>query len=216
MTAPHPTDRRLASFVDGRLPAADAAEVRAHVLECGRCLQWLGQCTGQNVLFRDSSNMPAPAEPVFAPGASWEDREVEPTIGDVWRIGRHGLVELAVIWATDPESLRLSALPVTEPEFADQWCLITEVVAGDTRIPVAVSVAHEASIPWCVLDARVGSVPDTAIAELGVLRRSFRSGNDPKDDLAVGRAVWSRLEERAEALDELADRFQELAKVNTA
>lgn len=213
MTAPHPTDRRLAALVDGQLTTGEAAEVIAHASGCGRCLQRLGQCGGQNSV-PDRSGLPAPAEAVLPPAASWEERDVEPAVGDIWRVGWEGVVELAVIRATDQESLRLSVLPVTEPEFSDQWCLITEVLAGSVRMPVAVSSAHEASIPWCVLDARVGSLPDTAIADLEMLRRSFRSGNEPTDELAVGTPVRSRLDERAEALDDLGDRFHELANAD--
>ena len=212
MTALHPTDRRLAALVDGRLSAAEAAEVNDHVTGCRRCLQRLGQCNGRRSV-PDGSSL-AGQEPVLAPEASWEDRDVDPATGEVWRMAWEGIVELAVIRATDPDGLRLSVLPIADVEFADEWSLVTEAIAAEVGLPVAVSAAHEVSVPWCVLDARVGKVSDAALADLAALRQSFRSGTDPAAELRRGEPVWSRRDDRAEALDDLADRFHELANAD--
>lgn len=213
MTGLHPTDRRLAALVDGQMSAAEAAEVKSHVTGCRRCLQRLGRCNGGRSV-RDRSVLPEQAEPVLPPEATWEDRDVDPAPDEVWRVGWGGVVELALVRATDPESLRLSVLPIVDVEFADEWSLVTEVVASGFRLSVAVSAAQEVSVPWCVLDARVGTVPDPALADLAALRQSFRSGAEPKDELMRGEPVWTRLDDRAEALDDLADRFHELANAD--
>jgi len=215
MTAPHPTDRRLADFVDGRLSADDAADTRTHVSGCGRCQQRLGTVDDEPPIASVPITEVASGAALSAP-STWEEREADPIAGDVWRVAWDDINELAVVRAIDPRNLRLSVLPLTEPEAADQWSLLTEIAIGAVQLPVAVSAAHEVSIPWCVLDARVGRVAADTIADLDELRRLFRTGAEPSDAYAVGDSVWSRLDERAEHLDELGERFQLLANVDWA
>jgi hypothetical protein len=198
-----------------RRPLMDASGVAAHVLGCGRCQQRIGQASGDAAIIVDADLSATQTAQLVADGGH-ESRDQEPVAGEVWRVAWGDVTELAVIRNTDAENLRVTVLPVSEIESADEWSLLTAAMIGDVELPVAASVALEVSLPWCVLDARVGGIPVTASEDLSRLGMAFRTGAEPPDDIRIGDPVWSRLDERAGALDDLADQFHGLANVDWA
>src|SRR4029078_9057281 len=95
-------------------------------------------------------------------------------------------------------------------EDADEWCGVVELEALEDVIPVAVSVALEASLPWAVLDARVGHL--SSMPHLNLLRSAYKQGIEPDESgLERGEPVFSVLDPRVELLDELNDAFHVLA-----
>jgi hypothetical protein len=208
MPAQHPTDRRLVALIDGRLADDDAREVRSHLEDCALCQLRAGQA-------RTSARVAAPAtfetKEVLAPQAAFEDRMAVPVQGDVWRLVWNGINELGVVDRVDADRHRLFVMPIlADVDDADEWCGVAKIEALHDAMPVAVSVALEASIPWAVLDARVGHV--SSMPHLNILRTAYKRGIEPDDaQLERGEPVFSALDPRVELLDELNDAFHGLA-----
>lgn len=208
MPAQHPTDRRLVALIDGRLADDQAREVRSHLEECALCQLRAGQV-------RTTSRVAAPAtlemKEVLTPEAAFDDRMAVPAQGDVWRLVWNGTNELGVVDRVDADRHRLFVMPVlADVDDADEWCGVSRLEALRDVLPVAVSVALEASVPWAVLDARVGQV--ASMQGLNSLRAAYKHGLEPDErDVERGGPVVSALDPRVELLDELNDAFHVLA-----
>ncbi len=212
MSLIHPTDRRLAALIDGDLAPPDDRLVAEHVAGCARCQQRVGQATG--VAFDRPEVDPALSRMLVVPAdGAFESRD-DPVAGDVWRVVWDGLTELALVRPVDTENGLVTALPMMDVDDADEWSMVTAFKVGDVEVAVAASVALEVTLPWCVLDARVGGLGADAMTSCALLRTAFRSGGDSAGQANVGAPVWSRLDERAEALDDLAERFHDLANAD--
>jgi hypothetical protein len=209
MPAQHPTDRRLVALIDGELDDDDAREVRAHLEDCALCQLRAGQA-------RTTTRLAVPVtfetKDVLAPQGAFEDRMAAPVQGDVWRLVWNDVNELGVVDRVDADRHRISVMPVlSDVDDADEWCGLTQLEALHDVIPVAVSVALEASIPWSVLDARVGHI--TSMPGLNLLRAAYKRGVDSAEgELERGEPVFSSLDPRVELLDELNDAFHVLAE----
>jgi hypothetical protein len=208
MPAQHPTDRRLLALIDGRLNDDDAREVRSHLEDCALCQLRAGQARATT---RVAIPVTFEAKEVLAPQAAFEDRTAVPMPGDVWRLVWDGINELGVVDRVDTDRHRLFVMPVLpDVDDADEWCGVTQLEVLHDAIPVAVSVALEASIPWAVLDARVGQV--ASMPGLNLLRTAYKHGVDSNErELDRGEPVFSALDPRVELLDELNDAFHVLA-----
>ncbi len=212
MPATHPTDQSLAALVDGAL-LADESATRDHVQGCKRCQLRIGHSWGDRVLTRPAG-MSAPLPAVLPPESSYETRDGEPGGGEVWRISWEGTTELAIVRRSDPSNLRVTVLPVGDASDADDWSLILKTAVAGVEFEGAASVAIETTLPWCVLDARIGQIGEDDCAALAALRTAFRANAEPPPGLNTGEPIWSRLDDRAERLDELGERFQDLANVD--
>lgn len=204
MSGAHPTDRKLAALVDGRLAAENASEVQTHVQVCARCQLRVGLATDDSIPMS-----PPPGVPVLVPVAEESSHE-PPEQGDIWRLSWESTVVLGVIWNVTPG--KVSVLPLVETADADDW---TALVGGDASGGVgdiAVSVALELAVPWAVLDARVGRMRD--IEALRSLRSAFRSGSET--DSPRGAAIRSSLDDRLIGLGNLGEALMELANASWA
>lgn len=201
MPGPHPTDRTLAALVDGRLDRDAAAAAREHVEGCARCQLRTGAAAlpvrRPDVERRDVAPVPVPLIGVSAAQV--------PDAGDIWRLTWDSTVMLAVIWRVEAD--RIGVLPVVETADADDWCALLGRDATGGLGDLAVSVALETTVPWAVLDARVGHIAD--VRDLAELRSAFRTG--ASTTIARGEPVRSPLDERLVGLDEVGERLAELA-----
>lgn len=201
MPGPHPTDRTLAALVDGRLDRDAAAAAREHVEGCARCQLRTGAAAlpvrRPHVERRDVAPVPVPLIGVSAAQV--------PDAGDIWRLTWDSTVMLAVIWRVEAD--RIGVLPVVETADADDWCALLGRDATGGLGDLAVSVALETTVPWSVLDARVGHIAD--VRDLAELRSAFRTG--ASTTIARGEPVRSPLDERLVGLDEVGERLAELA-----
>ena len=200
----HPTDMTLAAVVDGTLDAASLEVARRHIEECGRCQLRIGQA-GPPIEHEPNKA----ATGVAAAIAVSEVRDDDPRRGDIWRLAWDDLSLLAVVWqAGDGDDL--TVLPVFEECDADDWCVLFSPSETGGLGDFAVSVALEATVPWPVLDARVGRV--ATIESLGKLRSDYESGSPaglaPRDD-----RLRSELYERSEVLDDVRDMLEQLSGV---
>lgn len=199
MPGPHPTDRTLAALVDGRLSNDAAAPAREHIADCARCQLRIGAAgdAAVRVERRDIA-------PVAVPLAE-ESAASVPVAGDIWRLAWETNVMLTVIWRVEAD--RVAVLPIVETADADEWCVLLGRKTTGGLGDLAVSVAHDTTVPWAVLDARVARLTDTR--SLAELRSAFRTGG--ATTAARGEPVPSALDERLVGLDEVAERLAELA-----
>ena len=203
----HPTDMTLAAVVDGTLDAASLEVARRHIEECGRCQLRIGQAGP--AIERESREMATGAAVAMAVG---EVRDDDPRRGDIWRLAWDDLSLLAVVWQAGDRG-DLTVLPVFDECDADEWCVLFSPSETGGLGDFAVSVALEATVPWPVLDARVGRVATTE--SLSELRSTYESGSSaglvPRDN-----RVRSGLGERTEALDEARDMLEQLSDATWA
>jgi hypothetical protein len=204
MPGPHPTDRSLAAFTDGRLDTDTAYSVRSHVLDCQRCLLRLGSAQANALL---NEHQPKDTEVLFTPLA--EVRDELPFSGDVWRLAWDDTSMLAVVWRADAD--RIGVLPVVEIADADEWTALLSEDETAGMGEIAVAVAHETSVPWAVLDARIVQLPD--VEPLALLRTAYRTGADA-GTLAHGEPILSPLDDRLVGSDDLAERLSILANAS--
>ena len=199
----HPTDMTLAAVVDGTLDAASLDAIRDHIRDCPRCQLRIGQAGPPVELgSREAMTVPTVALDVG------EVRDDDPRRGDIWRLAWDDLGLLAVVW--EAGDVHHSVLPVVEECDADEWCVLFFPSQTDGLGDLAVSVALEATVPWPVLDARVGRVSTTE--GISQLRLEHRDGG-PDGSVVSGAPVPSELDERSEMLDEIRDIMEELGSV---
>jgi hypothetical protein len=199
MPGPHPTDRTLAALVDGRLDHGTAAAAREHISDCARCQLRTG-AAGEAILPVRRREI----EPVPIPLVEDSAAKV-PAAGDIWRLAWDATVVLTIIWRVEAD--RVAVLPVVETADADDWCALLDRTGTGGLGDLAVSVAQETTVPWAVLDARVGQLGD--IRDLAELRAAFRTG--AATTASRGEPVRSPLDERLVGLDEVTERLAELA-----
>jgi Putative zinc-finger len=211
MHTQHPTDRRIAALFDGRLDEAEASGLRNHIASCPLCQLRAGQAEGAG-----PAELPTdvqPAEAVLPPLGTFEDRGSVPTPGDVWRLVWDDINELGVVDAVDADRQRIFIMPVlADVDTADEWCAFASLGVLQSVYDVAVSVALGASIPWLVLDAKVGQID---MEELNELRATYKHGIEPDDDfIPRGMPVLSPFDNRLDALGTLSDAFHVLAQAD--
>lgn len=199
MPGPHPTDRNLAALIDSRLADDVAETVRTHVRDCARCQLRLG-AGGKRLLVAESQITDPIAVTVIE-----ESADHAPETWDVWRLAWDSAAVLAVVSRVDAD--RVSVLPVVDTADADEWTALLDPEITGGLGPLAVSVALETAVPWSVLSARISRI-ETA-EPLVSLRTEFRSGTIGSTQR--GEPVRSPFDERLVGLDELAERFNELA-----
>ena len=200
----HPTDMTLAAVVDGTLDAAPLEVARRHIEECGRCQLRIGQAGP--AIEGESREMATGVAVAMAVG---EVRDDDPRRGDIWRLAWDNLSLLVVVWQPG-DGGDLTVLPVFEECDADEWCVLFSPSETGGLGDLAVSVALEATVPWPVLDARVGRVATTE--SLSELRSAHESGS-PARLVPRGNRVRSELDERTEALDGARDMLEQLSDV---
>lgn len=206
MTAPHPTDRTLASLIDGRLATDDATDIRQHLSGCARCQLRIG-AAGEGLRL---STLPAWELVGTPPPPADGDRLAE--AGDVWRLSWDETVIVAVVIAVDPD--RIAVEPMVETADADEWCALlpAEVTGGLGEL--AVSVAMETTVPWSVLDARIGRLASNEPLES--LRRVYRRRRGAATTSRRGDAVHSSLDERLPGLERVGEDLTDLANASWA
>lgn len=201
MPGPHPTDRSLAAFIDGRLDADMAHDVRSHVLNCAHCQLRVGSADTSAGVIEPAQETDAVPVRLFD-----EVRDELPFRGDIWRLAWDDTVLLVVVWRVDSD--RISVFPVVDLADADEW---SAVLTGDESGglgELAVAVALETSVPWSVLDARIVQLLE--LGPLTLLRAEYRTGASAEETLR-GRRILSPLDDRLVELDELAERLSVLA-----
>lgn len=208
----HPADVLITSLLDGQLDNSRVVELRDHLGKCSLCRLRIGQSEldeeTRTAIPKGVPNPVLPASEVL------ENRETPPRPGEVWRLVWEEVNELGVIDKLDEENQRVIVMPVlSDIDLADEWCGLTSIRVVDRELDVAASVALATSIPWCVLDARVGQVEQ--LDELRRLRGEFKHGGTPaKSRIARGLPLLSQFDRRAETMGELGDAFHNLAEAN--
>lgn len=204
MTASHPTDRTLAALIDGRLDDEAAVAARRHVDDCPRCQLRIG-AAGDRLAAPSLPGSGPVQVPLLAASAA-----ALPQRGDVWRLAWDDTTVLVVVWRVDGD--RVAVEPLVDTSDADDWCALLphELTGGLGEI--AVSVALETTVPWAVLDTRIGHLDE--LEPLVSLRGAFRAGG-PTTTLR-GSRVDSALDERLPGLEEIAEDLAELANATWA
>lgn len=199
----HPTDMTLAAVVDGTLDTASLKAARRHIEECGRCQLRVAQA-GPAIELETTEAVTSVAAAI----AASEVRDDGPRRGDIWRLAWDDLSLLAVVWQAG-DRRDLTVMPVFEECDADEWCVLFSPSETGGLGDFAVSVALEATVPWPVLDARVGRVATESLSDL---RSEYESGS-PAGLVPRGNRVRSELDERTEVLDEVRYMLDQLSGV---
>lgn len=199
MPGPHPTDRRLAAFVDRRLAEDVAETVRTHVSDCARCQLRLG-AAGDRIQ-QEANTLTEPIALTTIEGSV----DQAPETWDVWRLAWDAATVLAIVWRVDND--RVSVLPVVDTTDADDWTALLDPEATGGLGELAISVALETTVPWSVLGARVARIQDTE--SLASLRSAYRSGTTT--NTRRGEPVRSPVDQRLIGLDEVAAMLGEFA-----
>jgi hypothetical protein len=137
----------------------------------------------------------------------------DPVAGELWRVAWETFSELCVVVHSDADRSRIRAMPVLlDSSDLAQWCLLsTAKTLNDDSFDIAISIAHEISIPWFVLDAQVGICE--SFEKVQEARRAFVRSEEPPAELALGEPFRSDIDPRIADVEDVADAFYELVSL---
>lgn len=205
MPQEHPTDRQLAALVDGRLEDQEAAGLRVHVGDCPWCQMRIGSADEPI-----SSSAARAFEPMDFE-SHIEEQAAAPATGDIWRLAWDDTTALAAVWEAAADTV--AVMPIVDVIDADEWCAIFDAAVTSGLGDLAVSVTRAVDVPWSVLDARIGELVD--LEPIAQLRDAFL-GIVSQVNVLRGLPVLSELDDRADALAEIADVLDVLSHVRWA
>jgi hypothetical protein len=194
----HPTSLELARFVDGH----SDDNTRSHLQQCAYC---------RSLIAGASERVEIPA-----PSVTWESAAIDmpvpsigmPMPGDVWRVVRDDLHQLAVVLGESDSAVVVAPI-LLESRDADEWTVLLDSSQSDLGFELAVAVAHRFVLPLFVFDACVGHLTEAGRAIVEAVSLDYRRGTTTTE--RTGPSVLSPLDDRVESIDSLAEEFVALS-----
>lgn len=202
MSDAHPTERVLARLVDDRLDSAQAEETRRHLDQCVRCASRVARLQPATTTVLPAARLES------IPVRFAEDRDVEPSKGEIWRLSWGETEQLAVVWVGG--SLPYTVLPLIDSSLAGDGCVIfpnEESGLGD----VAVWMSARTDVPAVVMDARVGRLKSiVALTRHDEADRADLSLQT--SGVEIGAPIRPELDARSDAMEIVRDEFRILSE----
>jgi len=209
----HPTESELAELALGRLDEARSSSVVGHLRSCLAC-RILSDRLSRGVPTLPVGDPPGGSnasvpEAVLAAVVAADRPEAGAQPGDLWRARHRRGGPVTLVWLRALGPTGVAVVPVTfDTELADEYTLIVPAATSPLAIPLAFHVSVETTVDAAYLLDRLGSVDIAATVELV---RVARERGEPVRGPSVGPNIVSRLDERVEYREALADRLAELA-----
>jgi plasmid maintenance system antidote protein VapI len=206
----HPSDLELVAWADGDLAGAESSVIGAHMDTCPACRALIA---GLQPPLAPLTSRPAAPTTEVLPESLMEVLAAgcvaDPRAGQLWQLEWDGRGAVGLIVGVDADTL-LVVPAEDDPHLGDDWALLLDEADSPIGLSFVLWTGQAASVPLRVLNVVLGVVPELVMSRVQDALGA-RAANRLGAADGVGAPISSVLDERAQLVEVIKQRFAELA-----
>jgi plasmid maintenance system antidote protein VapI len=206
----HPSDLELVAWADGDLAGAESIVIGAHLDTCPACRALIA---GLQPPLPPPASRPAVPTTEVLPGSLMEVLAAgcvaDPGAGQLWQLEWDGRGAVGLIVGVDADTV-LVVPAEDDPHLGDDWALLLDKADSPIGLSFVLWTGLAVSVPMRVLNVLLGVIPKpvmTGVQDALAARAAHQSGAAD----GIGAPISSVLDERAQLVEGIKQRFEELA-----
>jgi plasmid maintenance system antidote protein VapI len=206
----HPSDLELVAWADGDLAGVESSVIGAHLEMCPACR---GLVAGLQPPIPPLAPRPSAPKTEVLPGSLMEVLAAgcvaDPGAGQLWQLEWEGRGAVGLIVGVDADTVRV--VPAEDdPHLGDDWALLLEEAASPIGLGFLLWTGLAVSVPKRVLNVLLGVVPEPVMTGVQDALAARAARQSAAAD-GIGAPISSVLDERAQLVESINQRFAELA-----